>query len=149
MERERARAYQYMMKAGNFFLVSISTVLQWQCLVFFKKIDKKVFFGGGNWNLIEYTSCWKKITNNHDFQIKITSKYPCTCTCICFFYVKFSVKHDYHVILWIYLCFCFQILIIGEEPDVPYERPPLSKELWYVDPAVAKEYKIGKSKRDR
>lgn len=45
--------------------------------------------------------------------------------------------------------FVFQILIIGEEPDVPYERPPLSKELWYVDPAVAKEYKIGKSKRDR
>lgn len=45
--------------------------------------------------------------------------------------------------------FFFQILIIGEEPDVPYERPPLSKELWYVDPAVAKEYKIGKSKRDR
>lgn len=41
-----------------------------------------------------------------------------------------------------------KILIIGEEPDVPYERPPLSKELWYVNSALAREYKIGKSKRD-
>lgn len=41
-----------------------------------------------------------------------------------------------------------KILIIGEEPDAPYERPPLSKELWYVGSALAKEYKIGKSKRD-
>lgn len=108
---------------------------------------QKVIFGG-NWNIIEYTWCLGgKNTNNHDFEVKNIPKY--SCTCICFFYVKFSVKHDCHVIFWIYLCFCFQILIIGEEPDVPYERPPLSKELWYVDPAVAKEYKIGKSKRDR
>lgn len=49
---------------------------------------------------------WKKNpkTNNHDFQIKIISKYPCTC--IFFFYVKFFVKHDCHVIFWIYLWFC-------------------------------------------
>lgn len=99
----KERAYQYMMKAWTFFLVSISTVLQWQCLVFLKKIDKKVIFGG-NWNLIEYTSCLKKITNNYNFQIKIISKYPCTC--ICFFYVKFFVKHDCHVIFWIYKGFC-------------------------------------------
>ena len=42
-----------------------------------------------------------------------------------------------------------QILIIGEEPDVPYERPPLSKELWFVDSALAKDYKFGKSKREK
>ncbi|XP_078323336.1 apoptosis-inducing factor 1, mitochondrial-like isoform X2 [Crassostrea virginica] len=41
-----------------------------------------------------------------------------------------------------------KILIIGEEPDVPYERPPLSKELWFVDSALAKDYKFGKSKRE-
>lgn len=45
--------------------------------------------------------------------------------------------------------YVYQILIIGEEPDVPYERPPLSKELWFVDSALAKDYKFGKSKREK
>lgn len=45
--------------------------------------------------------------------------------------------------------FFFQILIIGEEFDVFYERLFLFKELWYVDSVVVKEYKIGKLKRDR
>ncbi|XP_048779085.2 apoptosis-inducing factor 1, mitochondrial-like [Ostrea edulis] len=41
-----------------------------------------------------------------------------------------------------------KILIIGDEPDIPYERPPLSKELWYIDKDLAKVYKFGKGKRD-
>ena len=47
------------------------------------------------------------------------------------------------------ILYVYQILIIGEEPDVPYERPPLSKELWFVDSALAKDYKFGKSKREK
>ncbi|XP_061189197.1 apoptosis-inducing factor 1, mitochondrial-like [Saccostrea echinata] len=41
-----------------------------------------------------------------------------------------------------------KVLIIGDEPDVPYERPPLSKELWYIDKNLAQNYKFGKGKRD-
>lgn len=34
------------------------------------------------------------------------------------------------------LFFC-QVLIVTDEPDLPYMRPPLSKELWFSDdPAV-------------
>lgn len=29
--------------------------------------------------------------------------------------------------------FCFKVLIIGDEEQPPYMRPPLSKEFWYSD----------------
>lgn len=61
---------------------------------------------GNFWGELEFNWIYfvfeKNITNNHNF--KIIPKY--SCTCICFFYVKFFVKHDCHVIFWIYLCFC-------------------------------------------
>lgn len=35
-----------------------------------------------------------------------------------------------------------KILIIGEEPDSPYMRTPLSKELWYSDSKLVKDLKF-------
>ena len=35
---------------------------------------------------------------------------------------------------WIAKCSLLaQVLIVTDEPDLPYMRPPLSKELWFVD----------------
>ena len=31
------------------------------------------------------------------------------------------------------MCVCVQVLIVTEEGDLPYMRPPLSKELWFSD----------------
>lgn len=34
---------------------------------------------------------------------------------------------------------CLKVLIVSEDPELPYMRPPLSKELWFSDdPNVTK-----------
>jgi len=49
------------------------------------------------------------------------------------------IKADKHSVS---LCM-FQILIISDEDEVPYMRPPLSKELWYSgDPEAAQKFEF-------
>lgn len=48
--------------------------------------------------------------------------------------------------------FCYQVLIVTDEPDLPYMRPPLSKELWFSDdPSVTETLRFkqwnGKERR--
>lgn len=47
---------------------------------------------------------------------------------------------------------CHQVLIVTDEPDLPYMRPPLSKELWFSDdPSVTETLRFkqwnGKERR--
>lgn len=48
--------------------------------------------------------------------------------------------------------YCSQVLIVTDEPDLPYMRPPLSKELWFSDdPSVTETLRFkqwnGKERR--
>jgi len=51
------------------------------------------------------------------------------------------------------LCLCnVQVLLLGDEPHLPYMRPPLSKELWFsADKELVKQLKFlqwnGKERR--
>lgn len=50
------------------------------------------------------------------------------------------------------IIFCPKVLIVSEDPELPYMRPPLSKELWFSDdPNVTKTLRFrqwnGKERR--
>jgi len=39
--------------------------------------------------------------------------------------------HRFSFFLFVHIRIFFQVLVIAQEEEFPYMRPPLSKELWY------------------
>lgn len=72
-----------------------------------------------------------------------------------FIYMFFLMYCAWQVTLPVLMPFlncCYQVLIVTDEPDLPYMRPPLSKELWFSDdPSVTETLRFkqwnGKERR--
>lgn len=81
------------------------------------------------------------------------SQFSCFSSLLCLSFWFKSFRLAFPIPDWWHCrCFFFQVLIVTDEPDLPYMRPPLSKELWFSDdPSVTETLRFkqwnGKERR--